>query len=536
MKRSRHAQDRSEEGPLELAAMVCVALGVMGFVVWLFGSRAIVTGLTPTLRMLGSMWSWLPAQHGAATALDVHRTAAAFLLAPDQVGFVGFVQFANVAITPLMLCATAGCMCWFCAALCAPRQTVLRRFSRADDLLQGISRIFTGTAPILHIRQDLARHTDPLWARQRFPEEVLFSERVGSQPLVARASDDPSAQVADRDVIERWFKGIEPSVGWTGGSVPGHANLLRSRTLGHQVVDLTSPADRAVFRQPQGSFVDRFSDVGQVMFGLLCAHAFGGKEGIAHYRLARDQLNNSCRGAAHGLPRLAVAQWIVDRYRCNGLALRMFAVHHWEYTYLLELFIQAKRRGKVPDSEFRWLKPASRTLWYVLNTAGRFTPHTDSAGAFNQHAFERKCARRKRWPLRVNGRTGRLEPSIHVKDAAAGLMLEFERWVDGKDEDDDDWWKDVHQWVTSSPFMACAPPVVPVPVEGPASAQMRQTAFDRVQAAAPSPQQPGRTSFDERNQRLPLESLLGMFGADGAGAVLHDDGTAGARGASGHAR
>jgi hypothetical protein len=171
-------------------------------------------------------------------------------------------------------------------------------------------------------------------------------------------------------------------------------------------------------------------------------------------------------------------------------------VHHWEYTYLFELFVQAKRRGKIPDSEFRWLKPADRVLWYVLNTVGRFTPHTDSAAAFNMHAFERRCARRKRWPVRMNGRTGRLEHSIFVKGAVGveadgsthgGLVMEFERWMSGTDENDDEWWKETSQslWKSSSPALGSALAAPPLPPDNEAARQvMAETSFDSMQSTA----------------------------------------------------
>jgi hypothetical protein len=537
MAKSSGANDAAKEGPLELAGMLLVILVVMVFLVWLFGSTRIVMALTPTLRAVGSMWLWLPAEAGAQQALEVYRSARVFLQAPAEVNFFAYVSFVNLAITPLVLCVWLGFVAWFCVAIAAPRQPVFRRFSRAEDLMQGISHVFTGIAPILHIRQDLAQHKDPLWARQRFPEEVLFGEHVGGTPLVGRMKQSPEVHVINLDAVERWFKGLEPSPGWTPTPVPGHPTLRRSRTLGHQVVDLANPADRAMFRSgplwppsspsspPRSdgvadagspSFVDRFSDVGQVMFGLLCAHAYGGKDGVADFQRARDELNNSCRGAKHGLPKLAVAQWIVDKYRHNDLARKLFAVHHWEYTYLLELFIQAKRRGKVPDSEFRWLKPASRTLWYVLNTAGRFTPHTDSAAAFNQHAFERKCARRKHWPLRINGLTNRFEPSIHVKEAVQGLKLEFDRWISGSDENDDEWWKDRHEWVTSNRFVIQDAAAPSVPAQSAAAQQMEQTSFDREQTQARTLAQQASNQASQRE----LAALMDALGPNGDALVL----------------
>ena len=511
---SRSKDDASKDGPLELAGLLIIVVAVMIFLVWMAGSNRIVALFTPMLRAVGSTWAWLPSEAGASSALEVYRTARVFLERPERVDFFAFAAYVNLAIAPLTTAIAAVIFLWFCATIVRRRQEVFRRFRDADDLLRGISRVFTGTAPILHIRRDIAAHKDPKWARQRFPEEVLFEDRVAGDPLVGREPKDPSKLVVKPDVIERWLRGIEPSSGCPAAQTSKDGKRRRSRTLGWQLVDLADPADRLLFKPDRPvaseSFVDRFSDVGKVMFGLLCAHAFGGKEGIDDWRKARDQLNNSCRGAKHGLPNLTVAQWLVDKYRHNDLARKLFAVHHWEYTYLFELFVQAKRRGKIPDSEFRWLKPADRSLWYVLNTVGRFTPHTESAAAFNMHAFERKCARRKRWPLRINGATERIEPSIYVKGAVQGLVLEFERWVAGTDENDDEWWKDRHEWVVSSRMVAQAGAAPAAPGNTEAARQLSATTFDQTQSAA-------RARAEEAQRAAEIGELMGTSAGAGAG-------------------
>jgi hypothetical protein len=540
MGRSSSSDDK-KDGPLELAGLILLVFVVLIFLVWMAASTRIVVIFTPLLRASGSLWTWLPGELGAPSALQVYRTARVFLERPHAVDVFSFVSFMNLCVTPVSTLLTLVVAGWLAATLAKARANVFRRFGGdkksdpgADELMRGVSEAFTGTAPILHIRKDIAQHKDPLWARQRFPEEVLFGERVEGEPLVGKTQDgqdsqgNPTQVQARVDVIERWLKGLESTPGWSGGVTPGQR--WRSRTLGRQVVDLTNQQDKDLFsaKDTSHSFVDRFSDVGRVMFGLLCAHAFGGKDGLEDYRRARDQLNNSCRGAKHGLPRLDVAQWIVDKYRTNDLACRLFAVHHWEYTYLFEIFVQAKRRGKIPDSEFRWLKPADRVLWYVLNTVGRFTPHTDSAAAFNMHAFERKCVRKKRWPLRMNGRTGRLEHTIFVKGAVGvdsegrthgGLALEFERWMGGADENDDDWWKDAGGQVWKAPSQAVSTSLTPValPPDTEAARQvLAQSSFDSTQTKERQRAQAAQEGV-ERAAFDALDTLMGGQGPQGAG-------------------
>lgn len=470
----------SKDGPLELAGMVFVVIAVMVGLVWLAASNKIVFYWTPALRSLGSVWSWLPGDSGTQMALSIYTDARAFLVRPAEIGFFEYMGFVNRAIAPATTVATLACAAWFLLVLKAPKADVFRRFTNADDLLRRMSFVFTGTAPILHIRQQIAKHAEPRWARQRTPEEILFDEKIYGKPLVTGSRSAPDKTQVHTERIEEWYRGL-----------PAPDKRTRGRqfsiTLGQQMVDLGDTADLRMFssmpKADTASFADRFTDVGKIMFGMLCAHAFGGSQGVKDAHKARDQLNNSCRGAKHGLPNLKVGQWVFDKYRGNELAHKMFAVHHWEYTYLFELFVQAKRRGKFTDGEFRWLKPASRMLWYALNTVGRFVPHAESAATFNMHAFERRCARRNRWPVRLRSDNS-LEHVIFVKGAAEGLVIEFERWRDGVDENDDEWWQNRHHWLTPEAAVMATMKAPAGPGDTEAATQMLHTGFDSSQTKA----------------------------------------------------
>lgn len=242
-----------------------------------------------------------------------------------------------------------------------------------------------------------------------------------------------------------------------------------SRTLGNQVVNLLT--DRA--KRP--CFPERFSSSGKVIFALLCAHAFGGEEGKKDYAKARDQLNNSARGAAHGFANLTVAQWLFDKYKDNPKAAQLFAVHHWENTYLFELLVQAKKQGKCGHWEFIWLKPMNRVLFYVLNTVGRFTPHTESGAAFSQYQYERRCARMGHLPLFENKEAGTYQHMIYVEKTIKALELEWERWRDGED-DDDQWWASEEVWKRLSGIKLAAPAAPPPELAA-------ETAFDKTMSA-----------------------------------------------------
>lgn len=485
---SKGEPKKEDMGTAALAIFACVA--VMSALIWLSASHKIVVFWTPKLYMLAKLWEFIPIPEAGAELDAVRESATRFWQSPRDVGVGEWIAFFDSAARPATMLATL-VVAAFLVRTVMRAQPNVKREMKPQELIEELSHVFTGTAPILHLRKALVQDKDPYWRRQTFPHEVLLKELVDGLPLV---QDDQ--MVTDR--VRSYFQGLETELvqGPEGQKIRvprvigGRTELRKratadgksvtyekliggrrvSRMLGIQVVDLLNDRHKKVV------FADRFSSVGKVMFGLLCAHAFGEAEGVADYEKAHDQLNNSARGVPHGFANLTVAQWIFDKYRLNPMAERMFAIHHWEYTYLFELFFQAKFQGKCPDSEFLWLKPMNRILFYVLNTVGRYTPHTESAAAFSHHVFERRVARREAIPL-TNDLDGDPQHVIFVETAIKGLELEWERWRDGTG-DEDEWWKSKAMWerISGANFDMPLPGPPPIGIAG-------ETPFDRTMSA-----------------------------------------------------
>ena len=63
-------------------------------------------------------------------------------------------------------------------------------------------------------------------------------------------------------------------------------------------------------------------------------------------------------------------------------------------------FLSASRDdGVVPSSEFLWLKPLDRRLWYMLNSVGRQTPFAEVGGPFAHWLAEKSMGRRLIAPM-----------------------------------------------------------------------------------------------------------------------------------------
>lgn len=454
--RSQQGGENKDDG-LTVALVMLGSILVMGLLIWITSSVKIVTFFTPKLEMLSRSWLWMPGEIGQVKYSEVLTSAVQFIRNPKEVSIFDWIAYFNKAIWLPNLIIALALMGWTTWVL-LKRQADVKRAFKPQQLAVHLSHVFTGIAPVLHLRKKIAQDKEPYWRRQTFPHEILLNEKVSGKPMIT-----DGLIVMDR--VDEYFRGIEMKK-TPNGVVPAHQHGGRpvSKTLGRQIVNLLTD------RGKNPCYPDRFSPAGKVVYALLCAHAFGGEEGKKDYAKARDQLNNSARGAAHGFCNLTVAQWLYDKYRSNPTARKLFAVHHWEYTYLYELLVQAKRQGKCGHWEMIWLKPMSRIMFYVLNTVGRLTPHTESAAAFSQFIFEKRCAKRGRVPL-MKMPDGRMIHSIYIEKASKALSLEWDRWKEGED-DDNLWWMDEKLWSKLNNIHFEPPPPPPTSMQS-------DTAFDQ---------------------------------------------------------
>jgi hypothetical protein len=75
-------------------------------------------------------------------------------------------------------------------------------------------------------------------------------------------------------------------------------------------------------------------------------------------------------------------------------------------------------------------------MFYVLNTCGRKTPHSEAGLAFSQVQFEQLAAKNGYAPIRKDGR-----PSIFTRKVIKAFEDEWQAWRNG-DEDNENWWQD----------------------------------------------------------------------------------------------
>lgn len=100
-----------------------------------------------------------------------------------------------------------------------------------------------------------------------------------------------------------------------------------------------------------------------------------------------------------GKPDYACAKPILKKYMNTEIVQEITQRHAYLLTVLASLLEKARDDGVVPCSEFLWLKPTDRRLWYMLNCVGRQTPFSEVAGPFAHWRAERRMGRRSLVPM-----------------------------------------------------------------------------------------------------------------------------------------
>lgn len=490
---ARRHDDDKETMLAPLFAGIAILL-VFGFLIWLVAGHRIVYGTLRPALFFGAMWKWFPSDFTYSQWNEVVRLVNASAPQPWTVSFVSWIGLVAVAFRPLVVALMAVYLVSL-IFVARNRQGYMRRFS-ADQLMLQTVKTFSGVAPVIAIRQQIAKNLHPKWRRQVAPEEVFLQYRVPKDVPGLAPAGAPMVRDGkfDREVARTYFMGMRQAV--SGG-------LQRSEMLGRQVVDLVKDTKGVA----SAVFPDRMSNEGKTLLALWAAVAFGGEAGRQEFCKYRDMLNQSSFGTKDGMANLALAQPLYDKYRKHPMLSKIFAIHHWEHTVLFFLLSLAQKKGRFTTAEVLWLRPTNRVMFFALNSRGSFTPHTEAAATFAQFAYEAACARGGRLPL-VRHPEGGLMHMVFVEKAVDGLELEYARWAEGTDSDDD-WWLREDIWSRSNNAIvewgkqaSSTTPTAPMP------GVAEDTSFDKATAA-----QAQATAAAESKDFN--DELARMFGANG---------------------
>ncbi|MCE3044426.1 type IVB secretion system coupling complex protein DotM/IcmP [Legionella sp. 16cNR16C] len=102
---------------------------------------------------------------------------------------------------------------------------------------------------------------------------------------------------------------------------------------------------------------------------------------------------------SEGKPDYSVALPIIKKYQNAENVQEILVQHAYLLTVMASLLQASRDDGVVASSEFLWLKPTDRRLWYMLNCVGRQTPYAEVAGPFAHWKAERAMKRRSLVPM-----------------------------------------------------------------------------------------------------------------------------------------
>ncbi|MBA2657024.1 MAG: type IVB secretion system coupling complex protein DotM/IcmP [Tatlockia sp.] len=100
-----------------------------------------------------------------------------------------------------------------------------------------------------------------------------------------------------------------------------------------------------------------------------------------------------------GKPDFSVARAVLKKHQNAENVQEILAKHAYLLTVMASLLEGSREDGVVPCSEFLWLKPLDRRLWYMLNSIGRQTPFAEVGGPYAHWRAEREMGRRSLVPM-----------------------------------------------------------------------------------------------------------------------------------------
>ncbi|MBU0744317.1 MAG: type IVB secretion system coupling complex protein DotM/IcmP [Gammaproteobacteria bacterium] len=122
----------------------------------------------------------------------------------------------------------------------------------------------------------------------------------------------------------------------------------------------------------------------KALFAIFAARINGDKK-ISEKLL--DQISASAAGSEFDF---SGAEELIRKYSDSKKVAKITNLHGYVSTTLASMLVGAREAGVLASSEFIWLKPIDRRMWYMLNSIGRPTATAEICGAFAHWLAEKK--------------------------------------------------------------------------------------------------------------------------------------------------
>lgn len=129
------------------------------------------------------------------------------------------------------------------------------------------------------------------------------------------------------------------------------------------------------------------------------------------------QMAASCRGKMD----YSGADALLKKHYNSKPIQKIVKSHAYMMTVMASMLEHAREDGVQASSDFLWLKPLDRRLWYTLNTVGRQTPFIEVAGIFAHWIAEKEAGKRLVMPMveeATNAVESALKEIVYKRDEA----------------------------------------------------------------------------------------------------------------------
>lgn len=122
--------------------------------------------------------------------------------------------------------------------------------------------------------------------------------------------------------------------------------------------------------------IERLPDYAKALFAVFAARI------VDDRKSAERLLDNIARSAGGEQLDFSGTDELLARYANHKLVQEIVGRHAYVNTVMASMLEGARSIGVLASSEFIWLKPVDRGLWYMLNSVGRSTAVAEICGAF----------------------------------------------------------------------------------------------------------------------------------------------------------
>jgi intracellular multiplication protein IcmP len=154
-----------------------------------------------------------------------------------------------------------------------------------------------------------------------------------------------------------------------------------------RVFSVISPKAKQVFTLQLGEYFQNPEELNihtKALFTIFAAR-------INHDRdSANKLLKQIAISASESKLNFSGMQELLNKHKNSKLVQAITTKHAFVYTVMASLLVKARKDGVLATSEFLWLKPIDRSLWYMLNSVGRQTPFVEISGPFAHWLAEKE--------------------------------------------------------------------------------------------------------------------------------------------------